>query len=150
MAASNLLTSHNAGTTFKAVPRLKPITPVSLSQQWKDEITLHSPTLKVFVYEGWNKLPVPITHNTAVPIGKPELKRIGKLKLLTLTQLRVYKTTLRWKTMKTNPMLTQTIYPSSNLPLFLLLLAGLSSPYPNSKSNPPPRPSPPSPPSPSP
>lgn len=55
------------------------VTPVSLSQQWKDEITLHSPTLKVFVYEGWNKLPVPITHNTAVPIGKPKPKRKGNV-----------------------------------------------------------------------
>lgn len=48
-----------------------------MSQQWKDEITLHSPTLKVFVYEGWNKLPVPITYNTAIPIGKPKLTPKG-------------------------------------------------------------------------
>ncbi|KAI0053500.1 hypothetical protein FA95DRAFT_1579571 [Auriscalpium vulgare] len=35
------------------------VTPSSLSQQWIDELSAHSPTLKVFVYEGWTKPPVP-------------------------------------------------------------------------------------------
>ncbi|KAL5520312.1 hypothetical protein ACEPAG_9526 [Sanghuangporus baumii] len=37
------------------------VTPASLAQQWVDELKLHAPSLKVFVYEGWTKVPVPIT-----------------------------------------------------------------------------------------
>ncbi|KAJ7050573.1 SNF2 family N-terminal domain-containing protein [Mycena amicta] len=32
------------------------VTPVSLSQQWISELKLHAPSLKVLLYEGWNKL----------------------------------------------------------------------------------------------
>ena len=41
------------------------MTPVSLLRQWVDEIELHAPSLKVFVYEGWSKLPdaVKVKHN---------------------------------------------------------------------------------------
>lgn len=41
------------------------VTPASLSQQWADELRLHAPSLKVFVYEGWTKVPVPITSREA-------------------------------------------------------------------------------------
>ncbi|KAH8114834.1 SNF2 family N-terminal domain-containing protein [Phellopilus nigrolimitatus] len=41
------------------------VTPSSLAQQWVDELTLHAPTLKVLVYEGWTKVPVPITAREA-------------------------------------------------------------------------------------
>lgn len=37
------------------------MTPPSLASQWADELALHAPTLKVFVYNGWSKLEVPIT-----------------------------------------------------------------------------------------
>src|ERR1700676_4624731 len=37
------------------------VTPPSLASQWADELALHSPSLKVFIYEGWSKLQVPIT-----------------------------------------------------------------------------------------
>lgn len=41
------------------------ITPTSLAQQWIDEIKTHAPSLRVFVYEGWTKVPVPITDREA-------------------------------------------------------------------------------------
>ncbi|KAH7107566.1 SNF2 family N-terminal domain-containing protein [Auriculariales sp. MPI-PUGE-AT-0066] len=31
------------------------ITPISLAQQWADEFAAHSPTLRVFIYDGWDK-----------------------------------------------------------------------------------------------
>jgi E3 ubiquitin-protein ligase SHPRH len=37
------------------------VTPPSLASQWADELALHAPTLKVFVYNGWSKLGVPVT-----------------------------------------------------------------------------------------
>jgi E3 ubiquitin-protein ligase SHPRH len=37
------------------------ITPPALVGQWADELSAHAPDLKVFVYEGWAKLKVPIT-----------------------------------------------------------------------------------------
>lgn len=37
------------------------VTPVSLAPQWADELAKHAPTLKVFIYEGWAKLKVPIS-----------------------------------------------------------------------------------------
>ncbi|KZT68625.1 hypothetical protein DAEQUDRAFT_671213 [Daedalea quercina L-15889] len=41
------------------------VTPVSLAQQWADEFALHAPSLKVLVYDGWSKIPVPITEAAA-------------------------------------------------------------------------------------
>ncbi|KAI5120240.1 hypothetical protein M0805_007544 [Coniferiporia weirii] len=41
------------------------VTPASLAQQWVDEFALHAPKLKVLVYEGWTKVPVPITEREA-------------------------------------------------------------------------------------
>lgn len=37
------------------------MTPPALATQWADELAVHAPDLKVFVYEGWAKLRVPIT-----------------------------------------------------------------------------------------
>lgn len=37
------------------------MTPPALASQWFDEFALHAPSLKVFVYDGWSKLKVPIT-----------------------------------------------------------------------------------------
>ncbi|KAF9007147.1 SNF2 family N-terminal domain-containing protein [Cyathus striatus] len=39
------------------------VTPPSLASQWVDEIAVHAPKLKVLVYDGWNKVPVPITRS---------------------------------------------------------------------------------------
>ena len=41
------------------------MTPVSLSQQWADELALHAPSLKVLIYDGWSKVPVAITQAEA-------------------------------------------------------------------------------------
>ncbi|KAI0078425.1 hypothetical protein K474DRAFT_1594151 [Panus rudis PR-1116 ss-1] len=45
----------------KEVPTTLIVTPVSLAQQWVDEIAQHAPTLKVLVYDGWAKIKIPIT-----------------------------------------------------------------------------------------
>ncbi|KAI0706718.1 SNF2 family N-terminal domain-containing protein [Cerioporus squamosus] len=37
------------------------VTPPSLAPQWADELAAHAPGLKVLVYEGWQKVPVPIS-----------------------------------------------------------------------------------------
>lgn len=37
------------------------MTPPSLAAQWADELAAHAPDLKVFVYQGWAKVGVPIT-----------------------------------------------------------------------------------------
>ena len=37
------------------------MTPPALAAQWADELAAHAPDLKVFVYQGWAKLGVPIT-----------------------------------------------------------------------------------------
>ena len=37
------------------------MTPPALAAQWADELAAHAPDLKVFVYQGWAKLTVPIT-----------------------------------------------------------------------------------------
>lgn len=41
------------------------VTPNSLAQQWLEELKAHAPTLRVLVYEGWTKVPVPITKREA-------------------------------------------------------------------------------------
>ncbi|PIL26140.1 hypothetical protein GSI_11895 [Ganoderma sinense ZZ0214-1] len=37
------------------------VTPPSLAPQWADELAQHAPGLKVLIYEGWRKVPVPIS-----------------------------------------------------------------------------------------
>ncbi|KAI0789257.1 SNF2 family N-terminal domain-containing protein [Abortiporus biennis] len=41
------------------------VTPATLAPQWADEIAAHAPTLKVLIYEGWAKVPVPISESDA-------------------------------------------------------------------------------------
>ena len=36
------------------------VTPPSLAPQWADELKTHAPSLKVLIYDGWQKVPVPI------------------------------------------------------------------------------------------
>ncbi|KAH8818676.1 SNF2 family N-terminal domain-containing protein [Flagelloscypha sp. PMI_526] len=45
----------------KAIKATLIVTPPALAIQWRDELRLHAPTLKVLFYEGWNKLKMPIT-----------------------------------------------------------------------------------------
>lgn len=42
------------------------MTPPSLAPQWADELATHAPDLKVLIYEGWQKVPVPITERHAI------------------------------------------------------------------------------------
>ncbi|KAH9916397.1 SNF2 family N-terminal domain-containing protein [Epithele typhae] len=37
------------------------VTPPSLAPQWADELAVHAPELKVLIYDGWQKVPVPIS-----------------------------------------------------------------------------------------
>ena len=37
------------------------VTPPALASQWADELAAHAPLLKVMIYDGWSKVPVPIT-----------------------------------------------------------------------------------------
>jgi hypothetical protein len=37
------------------------VTPPALAPQWADEIKKHAPSLRVFVYEGWHRLRVPVS-----------------------------------------------------------------------------------------
>lgn len=37
------------------------VTPPSLAPQWADELAAHAPGLRVLIYDGWQKVPVPIT-----------------------------------------------------------------------------------------
>ncbi|KAG6844323.1 hypothetical protein H0H87_007807 [Tephrocybe sp. NHM501043] len=48
------------------------VTPPALASQWADELAAHAPTLKVLKYDGWSKVPVPITQ-TQVEAAKLEL-----------------------------------------------------------------------------
>ncbi|KAJ7257871.1 SNF2 family N-terminal domain-containing protein [Mycena haematopus] len=50
-----------ANLEVKAVKTTLIVTPPALATQWVDELKLHAPSLKVLVYEGWTKVPVPIT-----------------------------------------------------------------------------------------
>lgn len=55
------------------------MTPPALASQWVDELALHSPSLKVFVYDGWSKLETPITEND-VEWERANRKTGGKVK----------------------------------------------------------------------
>ena len=55
------------------------VTPPSLASQWADELALHSPSLKVFIYEGWSKLSVPITESD-VTIEREKRRAGGRSK----------------------------------------------------------------------
>ncbi|KAI0035543.1 SNF2 family N-terminal domain-containing protein [Vararia minispora EC-137] len=54
----------NAELNVKQVQTTLIVTPASLIQQWVDEIRLHSPSLRVLVYNGWTKLPKHVQHST--------------------------------------------------------------------------------------
>ncbi|KAG5643859.1 hypothetical protein DXG03_009543 [Asterophora parasitica] len=47
------------------------VTPPALASQWVDELAAHAPSLKVMTYDGWSKVPVPIT-STQVEAAKLE------------------------------------------------------------------------------
>ena len=54
------------------------MTPSSLAQQWADELALHAPSLRVLVYDGWAKVPVPITEAAAARQRESQSSQRGK------------------------------------------------------------------------
>ncbi|OCH83870.1 hypothetical protein OBBRIDRAFT_786844 [Obba rivulosa] len=56
------------------------VTPSSLASQWIDEFALHAPTLKVLLYEGWAKAPVPITEADKAKARAKRLRAKNKSK----------------------------------------------------------------------
>ncbi|KIP06910.1 hypothetical protein PHLGIDRAFT_72023 [Phlebiopsis gigantea 11061_1 CR5-6] len=56
------------------------VTPASLAQQWADELKLHAPSLKILVYEGWQKIKVPITENDLAAAREERAKVAKKAK----------------------------------------------------------------------
>jgi E3 ubiquitin-protein ligase SHPRH len=54
------------------------VTPSSLATQWVDEIKTHAPSLKVLVYQGWQKVGVPITDADAQQLRKVRTARVRK------------------------------------------------------------------------
>ncbi|KAJ7453930.1 hypothetical protein B0H11DRAFT_2176342 [Mycena galericulata] len=50
-----------ADVEVKAVKTSLIVTPPALATQWIDELKSHAPSLKVLLYEGWTKVPVPIS-----------------------------------------------------------------------------------------
>ncbi|KAH8101241.1 SNF2 family N-terminal domain-containing protein [Cristinia sonorae] len=56
------------------------VTPPVLAPQWADELAAHAPGLKVLIYDGWQKLPVPITEAEAIEAREARSKQKNKQK----------------------------------------------------------------------
>jgi E3 ubiquitin-protein ligase SHPRH len=58
------------------------VTPPALASQWADELAAHAPSLKVFIYDGWSKVTVPITQTQVeeqrTKMRKAALKKAAK------------------------------------------------------------------------
>ncbi|KAF8654783.1 hypothetical protein AX16_003438 [Volvariella volvacea WC 439] len=54
------------------------VTPPALASQWVDELATHAPSLRVMVYDGWTKVPVPITKEQAKKQRAKSAKAKGK------------------------------------------------------------------------
>ncbi|KAH9856240.1 SNF2 family N-terminal domain-containing protein [Lenzites betulinus] len=54
------------------------VTPPSLAPQWADELAAHAPGLKVLIYDGWQKVPVPVTEQDIEAAREKLLKRKAK------------------------------------------------------------------------
>ncbi|KAJ7623410.1 SNF2 family N-terminal domain-containing protein [Roridomyces roridus] len=67
-----------AAIEVKAVKATLIVTPPSLATQWVDEFKVHAPSLKVLVYEGWNKVGVPITATETEKQRAKQVKSRGK------------------------------------------------------------------------
>ncbi|KAG6881630.1 hypothetical protein C0992_000607, partial [Termitomyces sp. T32_za158] len=55
----------------KAIKTTLIVTPPALASQWADELAAHAPSLKVLKYDGWSKVPVPITQSQ---VGRARLQ----------------------------------------------------------------------------
>ena len=58
------------------------VTPPSLAQQWAEELKTHAPSLRVLVYEGWARLPVPFTEEEVEKLRQSKTYRAKKAKAL--------------------------------------------------------------------
>ncbi|THH28194.1 hypothetical protein EUX98_g5996 [Antrodiella citrinella] len=57
------------------------VTPPVLAPQWADELKAHAPGLKVLIYEGWSKVPVPITEAEAQKAREARAKVAARNKM---------------------------------------------------------------------
>ncbi|OJT14448.1 hypothetical protein TRAPUB_9026 [Trametes pubescens] len=57
----NMRWDPEAKINVKEIKTTLIVTPPSLAPQWADELAAHAPGLRVLVYDGWQKVPVPIT-----------------------------------------------------------------------------------------
>ncbi|KAF9221774.1 hypothetical protein BS17DRAFT_757183 [Gyrodon lividus] len=60
---SNKRWDPEAQLNVKEIKTTLIVTPPALAAQWADELAAHAPSLKVFVYDGWAKVKVPITES---------------------------------------------------------------------------------------
>ncbi|KAI0697783.1 SNF2 family N-terminal domain-containing protein [Cytidiella melzeri] len=56
------------------------VTPPSLAQQWADELKLHAPSLKVLIYDGYEKLHVPFTEEEMEHVRNEKAQQAKKAK----------------------------------------------------------------------
>ncbi|KAI8992837.1 SNF2 family N-terminal domain-containing protein [Trametes punicea] len=68
----------NARIDIKDIKTTLIVTPPSLAPQWADELATHAPSLKVLVYDGWQKVPVPITEQDAAAEHEKRRKQKAK------------------------------------------------------------------------
>ncbi|KAF8055235.1 SNF2 family N-terminal domain-containing protein [Lyophyllum atratum] len=69
-----------AGLDVRAVKTTLIVTPPALAGQWVDELGVHAPGLRVMVYEGWAKVPVPVTKRQVEAARVERMSKKGKRK----------------------------------------------------------------------
>ncbi|KAF8060148.1 SNF2 family N-terminal domain-containing protein [Lyophyllum atratum] len=67
-----------AGLDVRAVKTTLIVTPPALAGQWVDELGVHAPGLRVMVYEGWAKVPVPVTKKQVEAARVERMSKKGK------------------------------------------------------------------------
>ncbi|KAI0668956.1 SNF2 family N-terminal domain-containing protein [Trametes maxima] len=72
---SNTRWDHETKINVKEIKTTLIVTPPSLASQWADELAAHAPTLKVLVYDGWQKVKVPITQQDVAVEREKRLKQ---------------------------------------------------------------------------
>ncbi|KAI0641041.1 SNF2 family N-terminal domain-containing protein [Trametes meyenii] len=75
---SNMRWNPETKIEVKEIKTTLIVTPPSLAPQWADELAIHAPTLKVLVYEGWQKVKVPITQHDVALEHEKRLKQMAK------------------------------------------------------------------------
>ncbi|KAG6852711.1 hypothetical protein C0991_009638 [Blastosporella zonata] len=67
-----------AQLAVRAIKTTLIVTPPALASQWADELASHAPTLKVLKYDGWSKVPVPVTMGQVEAAKRELLKKKSK------------------------------------------------------------------------